>query len=51
MNDIYKNIECKISIVFDDIISDMRGSKKRNSIVTELSIRDEKLNISLTFNT
>ena len=29
----------------------MPGSKKLNSIVTELSIRDEKLNISLTFNT
>ena len=46
MDDIYKNIEeCnpnkkrKILIVFDDIIADMLGNKKRIPIVTELFIR------------
>ena len=43
MDDIYKNIEeynpnkkRKILILFDDIIFDMLGNKKRNPIVTEL---------------
>ena len=56
MDDIYKNIEeynpnkkCKILIVFDDMIADILSNKKLNSIVTELSIRGRKLNISLVF--
>ena len=56
MDDIYKNIEeynpnkkHKILIVFDDIIADMLSNKKLNPIVTELFIRDRKLNISLVF--
>ena len=56
MDDIYKNIEeynptknCKKLIVSDDMIADMFGNKKLNSIVTELFIRGRKLNISLVF--
>ena len=56
MHDVYKNIddynpdkENKILIVFDDMIADMIHNKKLNSIVTELFIRDRKLNISLVF--
>ena len=39
----------KILIVFDDMIADMINNKKLNSVVTELFIRDRKLNISLVF--
>ena len=56
MNDIYKNIEDynsnkqrKILIVFDHMIADMLSNKKLNPIVTELFIRDRKLNIFLAF--
>ena len=56
MDDIYKNIEeynpnknCKILIIFDEIIVDMFSNKKLNPIVTELFIRGRKLNISLVF--
>ena len=56
MHDVYKNIddynpdkENKILIVFDDMIADMIHNKKFNSVVTELFIRDRKLNISLVF--
>ena len=56
MYDVYKNIdvynpdkENKILIVFDDMIADVIINKKLNSIVTELFIRDRKLNISLVF--
>ena len=56
MQDVYVNIEeynvgkkRKILIVFDDMIADMINNKKLNSIVTELLIRDRKLNISLVF--
>ena len=56
MDDIYKNIEeynpnkkRKILIIFGDIIADMLSNKKLNPIVTELFIRDKKLNISLVF--
>ena len=38
--------ENKILIVFDDMMADMIHNKKLNSIVTELSIRGRKLNIS-----
>ena len=56
MHNVYKNIdeynpykENKILIVFDDTIADMIHNKKLNSIITELFIRDRKLNISLVF--
>ena len=56
MHDVYRNIdkynpdkENKILIVSDDLIADMIHNKKLNSIVTELFIRDRKLNISLVF--
>ena len=56
MQDIYKEIENynpnkkrKVLIVFDDMIPDMINNKKLNSIVTELFIRDRKLNISIVF--
>ena len=43
------NKECKILIVFDDVIADMINNKKQNSIAGELFIRGRKLNISLVF--
>ena len=53
MNDIYKimeeynpNKECKTLIVFNEMIADTLSNKKLNPIVTELFIRDRKLNIS-----
>ena len=56
MDDIYKNIEennlnkkRKIWIVFDDLIADVPTNKKPNPMVTELLIREGKLNISLVF--
>ena len=56
MQDVYKNTEeynvdkeCKILIVFDDVIADMTNNKKLNSIVTKLFIRGRKLNISPVF--
>ena len=56
MRNLYKNIddynpdkENKMSIVFDDMITDMILNKRLNSIVTELFIRGRKLNISLVF--
>ena len=56
MVDIYKNIKDynpnikqKILTIFDDIIADMLSNRKLNPIVTELFIRDRKLNISLVF--
>ena len=39
----------KISIVFDDMISDMLSNEKLNPIVAGLFIRGRKLNISLVF--
>ena len=39
----------KILIVFDDMIADMINNKKIKSIVTELPIRGEKLNIFFVF--
>ena len=35
--------------VFDDMITDMLSNSKLNPTVTELSIRDRNLNISLVF--
>ena len=56
MQDVYKNTnnynpdkENKILIVFGDMIADIINHKRLNSIVTELFIRDRKLNISLVF--
>ena len=56
MHDVYKNIdyynpdkENKILIVFNNIIAIMIYYKKLDSIVTELFIRETKLNISLAF--
>ena len=52
MNDIYKNIEYKkrkILIVFDNIITDILSYQKLNPIITELFIRERKLNIPLVF--
>ena len=56
MHGVYKNIneynvdkDCKILIVFDDMIADKIHNKKLNSTVTELFIWGRKLNISLVF--
>ena len=56
MQDVYKNIKKynigekrKILTIFDDMIADMINNKYLNLIVTELFIRDRKLNISLVF--
>ena len=56
MQDVYKNIEDynpikkrKVLIVFDDMIADMINNKKLNPIVTELFIRDRKINIFIVF--
>ena len=56
MQGVYKNIdehnvdkECKILIVFDNMIADMINNQKLYSLVTELFIRGKKLNISLVF--
>ena len=56
MADIHKNFEeynlnkkRKILIVFDDMIAYMLINEKINPVVTELSIRGIKLNISLIF--
>ena len=52
MDDTYKNIEeynpiKERKIVFDNMIADMLSNKKLNPIVTELFIRERKLNMSL----
>ena len=56
--DIYENIEeynsnkqRKLLIVFDDLIVDMLSNKEHNPIVTELSIRNKKLNFSYIYYT
>ena len=56
MDDIYKNIEeynpnKKLNklTVFDDTIADMISNKKLNPIVTELFIKDRKVNINVVF--
>ena len=56
MQDIYTNIEeynpgkkRKVLVIFDDLIADMINNKKLNPIVTELFIRDRKINISIVF--
>ena len=56
MQDVYKNIEdcnpgknCKMLILFDDMVADMINNKKLNPVVTELFIRGRKCNISIVF--
>ena len=56
MQDICKTIdkynvdkEHKMLIAFGDMIPDMINNKKLNSVVTELFIRDRKLNFSIVF--
>ena len=56
MQNVYKNIEdynprknCKVLIVFDNMIADMINNKKLDSIVNELFIRGRKINISIIF--
>ena len=56
MQDVQKYIEdynprknCKVLIVFDDMIADMSNDKNLNPIITELFIRGRKLNISIVF--
>ena len=39
----------KILIVFDDMVADMIVNKNLNPIITELFIRNRKLNISIVF--
>ena len=39
----------KVLIIFDDMIADMINNKKLNPTITELFIRDRKLNISIVF--
>ena len=43
------NKECKILVVFDDMIAGVLGNEKLNPVVTELFIRGRKLNIFLVF--
>ena len=50
-NECNEDKERKILIVIDDLIDDMTNNRKLNSIITELFIRDRKLNISLAFTT
>ena len=56
IDDVYENLEDytptkkrKVLIVFDDMIADMGSNKKLSPNVTELLLRERKLNISLAF--
>ena len=52
MDDVYTNIEVSLNYNPNKkliILDDMRSNKKLNTIVTELVIRQRKLNISLVF--
>ena len=56
MQDVYGYVEeynldkkLKVLIVFDDMIADNVNNRKLNPVVTELFIRDRKLNISIAF--
>ena len=56
MQDVYKKIEeyniskkRQVLIVFDDMIAGIIHHKNLNAVVTELFIRDRKLNISIVF--
>ena len=53
---VYENVEDynqtkkrKVLIVFDDMIADMESNKKLSPIVTELFLRERKLNFLLVF--
>ena len=57
MNDVYKNIEqyspnkkCKIFIVCEDMTANMLNNRNLEPKVTELFIRNIKLNIFIVFN-
>ena len=43
------NKKRNILVVFDDVIAEMLSNKKFHPIVTEIFVRDRKLNISLIF--
>ena len=56
MQDVYKRFEeynlgkkHKVLIAFNDMIADIGNNIKLNSIVTELSIKGRKLNVSIVF--
>ena len=49
MDDVYKEIDKKVLIVFNDMIADIMGNKKFQAIIKELFIRCRKLNTSLAF--
>ena len=56
MQDVHKNIEeynigkkRKVLRVVDDMNADMINDKKTNPVITELFIRDRKINISIVF--
>ena len=56
MDDVYEDIDNynskrdkKVLIVFDDMIADILGNKKFQTVMKELFIRCIKLNISLVF--
>ena len=56
MNDVYKSIEeyspgkkRKLLLVFDDTIANMVSNQNLHRVVTELFLRDRKLNISFVF--
>ena len=55
-DDVYENIngynptrKSKKLIVFDDMIADIMGNKRFQTIIKELFIRGKKINISLIF--
>ena len=56
IDDVYENLEDynptekrRVLIVFDDMIADIESNKKLSPIVTELILRERKLNISIVF--
>ena len=53
VQDVYKNIEeynpGKKLVVFDEMIADIINNENLNPVVTELFIRDRKINISIAF--
>ena len=56
MQDVYKNMErfnpsgkCNVLPFFDNIIADVISNKKLSSVVTELFLREKKLNVSTVF--
>ena len=49
MKEYNPNNKCKILIAFAEMIADMLSYKKFQQIVTDLFIRDRKINISFVF--